>query len=102
MKSAISEKELASMVDFLVDQIIKLGLQQEYFNGVPDDQIHPEVTHIVHNINTHTGHNGLKDSNFWWCGQFHDYYIEKHGRLGNKYCSQMEDLSQQMAQLSSS
>jgi hypothetical protein len=49
------------------------------FNGVPYDQIHTEVTHIVHTIDTCTGHMGLTRGNLWWGGQF-DKYIKKHGR----------------------
>ena len=53
------------------------------FNGVPNDQIHPEVTCIVHTIDTCTGHIGLTCSYFWWARQFHKYMEKPGSKVSN-------------------
>jgi hypothetical protein len=45
------------------------------FKGLPDDQIQPELTRILHIIDTQTDHIG--GDGVWWVHQF-EKYIEEH------------------------
>ena len=64
--------------------ILLIRLRPPILDGVPDDQIRPEVTRIIHTIYTQTkpGPRRIR-SYFWWARQFHKYDVEHAGEVSN-------------------